>query len=74
MISKDDAVRRLRAYLTPEVPPEQLREGWPEDIRAKSEEPVWHYYVPPFDHVGATRCIVISQITGRILADRDIGE
>jgi hypothetical protein len=58
---------------------DDLREGWPDGVyrTGTEEEAVWHVYLQPhFRHlsVGASRVIVISQITNEVLADEMVGE
>ena len=50
-------------------------DGWPEGGYVLSEEPVWSICVPSSQcGVGPDRYIVVSKLTGRVLADERIGE
>lgn len=63
------------------------KEGWPEGmyvrsryaghpVSCESERPerVWHVFVPGEPHVGSSRCLVISQESGEVIADGSAGE
>jgi len=54
---------------------DDLCEGWPPDCYGVTDHPVWHVYLrDSVSKVGASRVIVISQVTGAIVADENVGE
>ena len=73
--SKADAMRRITEHLVRNSDVGQLRKGWPEGVYQVSLDPVWHLFVPiKMNGVGGSRCLVISQLTGLIVVDQEVGE
>ena len=53
----------------------QITEGWPQGAYRRSEEPVWTIWLPPeTPRVGGSRCVIVGQVTGRVIADSVFGE
>ncbi len=49
--------------------------GWPQGAYRNSAEPVWTIWFPPeLPRTGASRYLIISQTTGRVIADGFFGE
>ena len=54
----------------------ELHDGIPEDVCwwGQKDEPVWHAYVDSGNCIGASRLIIISKTTGKIIGDQMVGE
>lgn len=68
-------MRRITEHLVRNLDVGELREGWPEGVYQGSLDPVWHLFVlTKMNCVGGSRCLVISQLTGQIVVDQEVGE
>jgi hypothetical protein len=75
VISKEQAIRLTIEHLMKGIDPADVQEGWPCSAFRSTDEAVWSIRVPESGHsVGAPRYIVISQVTGKVLADASSGE
>lgn len=74
-ISKDQAIRIAIEHLIAGIDSADIQEGWPGVSYEATGEPVWALWVrsKPLS-IGAARYIVISQLTGKVLADQNFGE
>lgn len=74
-LSKEEAIQMIGAYLTPKLNVADLIDGWPAGVyRSSDESAVWSMRMPPEQsRVGGDRFIVLSKITGKILADQEVG-
>jgi hypothetical protein len=73
-ISRERALVLIGVYLSRDFIAE-LAGGWPQGAYVVSEEPVWSAGIPSDQpRVGGARFIVISRLTGKILADQVLGE
>ena len=74
-IPKDQAIRIAIEHLIGKVNATDICEGWPGPSYGATDEPVWSVRIPgSTSGVGATRHVVISQVTGMVLADELFGE
>lgn len=74
-ISKTEGLRLVIEHLCRDLDIASLIVGWPEGSYRFSGEPVWHIAIRGSAiGVGSSRVIVISQATGKILADTRFGE
>ena len=74
-LSKEGAIQLVGTYLTRNLNVANLIDGWPQGSYGTSDEAVWSVIVPS-DHprLGSDRYIVISKMTGEIVADDLVGE
>jgi hypothetical protein len=74
-LSKERALQMIGVYLTRDLNVADFIDGWPEGAFIGSDESVWSIEIPPDQlRVGGSRFIVVSRLTGKILADEMIGE
>jgi hypothetical protein len=74
-VTKEQAIRLAIEHLMKGIEAADVIEGWPGSFYGATDEPVWSLRVPePGHRVGGTHYIVISQVTGQVLADASFGE
>lgn len=75
MITREQAAERAVDHIGAQLHKEmQVTDGWPSGAYRMSDEPVWTIRVPAEPHVGASRCVIVSQVTGHVIADGFCGE
>lgn len=74
-ISKERALQLIAVHLASGLSVGDFIDGGPTGSYGFSKDAVWSIAIPPTQlRVGACRFIVISKITGEILADQYFGE
>jgi hypothetical protein len=74
-LSKEQVIEFIGKYLTRNLSAADFLDGWPEGAYVSSREPVWSVPIPSDRlHVGGCRFLVILKSSGRIVADRMVGE
>lgn len=76
MITREQAEERAVAHVAAQLHKEiRVTEGWADGAFRSSDEPVWAIRLPPETlRVGASRCVIVSQTTDRVIADGFFGE
>jgi len=74
MITREQAAERAVAHVAAQLHKEiRVTEGWPQGAYPSSDEPVWAIWLAAeVPRVGASRCVIISQATGRVVAERSL--
>jgi hypothetical protein len=74
-ISKELAIRAAMEHLMNKVDANSVIATWPRDSYVTSKDAVWTVPVPDLrSSVGSSRFIVVSQKSGKVLADELFGE
>jgi hypothetical protein len=74
-ISRELAIELIGVYLTRNLKIADFFDGWPPGIYGRNCDSVWSIRLPPdINRVGGSRYIVVSKLTGEIVADQVVGE
>jgi hypothetical protein len=74
-ISKEIAIRAAVEHLMKGIDANSVIASWPENSYVTSNDAVWTVPIPGHGNsVGSSRCIVVSQVSGKVLADGWFGE
>ncbi|HEY4444392.1 MAG TPA: hypothetical protein VGN30_08905 [Steroidobacteraceae bacterium] len=72
---REEAIRIAAEALVASIGESDVAAGWPDFAYQTSDDPVWRIAIPSREgRVGFTHYIVISQLTGKVLANGSFGE